>query len=53
MRLLEKWQEGGVEARVFTDRWPNCSCVVVLYREWVGCAADKNGIALGMIYLKW
>ena len=33
--LVEKWVAGEIAARVFTDQWPDCTCVVVLYQEWL------------------
>ena len=41
--VLDKWEVGEVNPCVFTDRWPHCSCVVVLYHEWL-CHTVENGI---------
>ena len=32
MDIVDKWVAGGVEMRVFTDKWPDCSCAVVFYQ---------------------
>ena len=34
MNLVDKWVAGGVKMRVFTDKWPDCSCAVFFYQEW-------------------
>ena len=35
MDLVDKWVAGVVKMRVFTDKWPDCSCVVVFFQEWL------------------
>ena len=30
--LVDKWVAGVVKMRVFTDKWPDCSCTVVFYQ---------------------
>lgn len=35
-----------MKARVFTDRWPHCSCVVVLYQEWTSRDPDNGRLTI-------
>ena len=32
MDLVDKWVSGVMKMRVFTDKWPDCSCAVVFYQ---------------------
>ena len=29
-QLYRQWRNGELDARIFTDSWPHCSCVVVV-----------------------
>ena len=40
--LINKWVAGEITARVFTDQWPDCTCVVVLYQEWLPQATSSK-----------
>ena len=33
MDLVDKWVSGCVRMRVFTDKWPDCSCAVVFFYQ--------------------
>ena len=35
MDLVDKWVAGFVKMRVFTDKWPDCSCAVIFFQEWL------------------
>ena len=46
MNLVDKWVAGGVKMRVFTDKWPDCSCAVFFYQEWF--PQDSNNLKPGV-----
>ena len=33
MDLVDKWVAGVVKMRVFTDKWPDCSCAVIFFYQ--------------------
>ena len=47
--LVDKWVAGVVKMRVFTDKWPDCSCAVVFYQLGLHQQLDTKPWESGML----